>query len=51
MKEMFKVLYDYAKEDPKDFIWVISHLDQMRDMVDTRLEIKKENGYSKVVYI
>jgi hypothetical protein len=20
MKEMFKVLYDYAKEDPKDFI-------------------------------
>jgi DNA repair exonuclease SbcCD ATPase subunit len=30
---------------------VISHLDQMRDMVDNQVEIKKENGFSKVVYI
>ena len=43
-------LFNYLKHQ-FDFIWVISHLDQMRDMVDTRLEIKKENGYSKVVYI
>ncbi len=34
-----------------DFVWVISHLDQMRDMVDDKLEIKKENGFSKIVYI
>jgi hypothetical protein len=26
-------------------------LDQMRDMVDEQIEIKKENGFSKVVYI
>jgi hypothetical protein len=26
-------------------------LDQMRDMVDNQIEIKKDNGFSKVVYI
>ena len=31
-----------------DFIWVISHLEQMRDIVDGLIEIKKENGYSKI---
>jgi DNA repair exonuclease SbcCD ATPase subunit len=31
-----------------DFIIVISHLDAMRDMVDKQLEIKKENGFSKI---
>ena len=33
-----------------DFVWIISHLDQMRDMVDEQIEIKKENGYSKVIF-
>jgi len=31
-----------------DFIWVISHLDAMRDIVDGLIEIKKENGFSKI---
>lgn len=31
-----------------DFIWMISHLDAMRDIVDGLIEIKKENGYSKI---
>ena len=43
-------LFSYLKNQ-FDFIWVISHLDQMRDMVDNQIEIKKENGFSKVVYI
>jgi len=42
-------LFNYLKHQ-FDFIWVISHLDQMRDMVDSQIEIKKENGFSKVVY-
>ncbi len=44
------VLFNYLKHQ-FEFIWIISHLDQMRDMVDTRVEIKKEGGYSKVVCI
>jgi DNA repair exonuclease SbcCD ATPase subunit/DNA repair exonuclease SbcCD nuclease subunit len=40
-------LFTYLKHQ-FEFIWVISHLDQMRDMVDQQLEIKKENGYSKI---
>jgi len=31
-----------------DFIWMISHLEQMRDIVDGLIEIKKVNGYSKI---
>jgi exonuclease SbcC len=31
-----------------DFIWVISHLEQMRDIVDGLIEIKKESGFSKI---
>lgn len=42
-------LFNYLKTQ-FDFIWIISHLDQMRDMVDSQIEIKKENGYSKVIY-
>ena len=42
-------LFSYLKHQ-FDFIWVISHLDQMRDMVDEQIEIKKDNGFSKVVY-
>ena len=40
-------LFTYLKHQ-FEFIWIISHLDQMRDMVDMHLEIKKENGYSKI---
>lgn len=42
-------LFNYLKHQ-FDFIWIISHLDQMRDMVDNQIEIKKDGGYSKVVY-
>ena len=31
-----------------DFLWVISHLEQMRDIVDGLIEIRKENGFSKI---
>lgn len=31
-----------------DFIWVISHLEQMRDIVDGLIEIKKVGGFSKI---
>ena len=40
-------LFDFLKTN-FDFIIVISHLDVMRDMVDKQLEIKKENGFSKI---
>jgi DNA repair exonuclease SbcCD ATPase subunit len=33
-----------------DFIWIISHLEQMRDVVDGLIEIKKINGFSKIVF-
>ena len=44
---MIHSLFDYLKSN-FDFIIVISHLDAMRDMVDKQLEIKKENGFSKI---
>ena len=31
-----------------DFLWVISHLEQMRDIVDGLIEIKKVNGFSQI---
>jgi len=34
-----------------EFIWIISHLDSMRDFVNIRLEIVKENGFSKINYM
>jgi DNA repair exonuclease SbcCD ATPase subunit len=34
-----------------DFIIIISHLDALRDMVDSQMEIKKENGFSKVNFV
>jgi DNA repair exonuclease SbcCD ATPase subunit len=33
-----------------DFIWVISHLEQMRDIVDGLIEIKKVEGFSKIKF-
>ena len=31
-----------------DYVIVISHLDNIRDMVDNIVEIKKVNGYSRI---
>ncbi|MCX6780325.1 MAG: hypothetical protein NT034_04085, partial [Candidatus Magasanikbacteria bacterium] len=33
-----------------DFMIIVSHLDVMRDFVDSHIEVKKENGFSKVVF-
>jgi DNA repair exonuclease SbcCD ATPase subunit len=33
-----------------EFIWMISHLEQMRDIVDGLIEIKKIDGFSKINY-
>jgi DNA repair exonuclease SbcCD ATPase subunit len=33
-----------------DFIWIISHLDSIKDFVDDSLEITKENGCSKIIF-
>lgn len=34
-----------------DFIIVISHLDELRDMVDKYIEVKKDNGFSSVNFV
>jgi DNA repair exonuclease SbcCD ATPase subunit len=44
-----QTLFSYLKTN-FDFILVISHLDTLRDMVDGQIEIKKENGFSKVTF-
>lgn len=41
------LLFQYLKTQ-FDFVTIISHLDQIRDVVDSLVEIKKENGYSKI---
>lgn len=43
------MLFDYLKSQ-FGFIMCISHIDAMRDVVDKLVEIKKENGYSKINY-
>jgi DNA repair exonuclease SbcCD ATPase subunit len=43
MQTLFNILKGHV-----DFIIIISHLDVMRDMVNTVIEIKKEDGYSQV---
>lgn len=42
-------LFSYLKSN-FDFIWIISHLDVMKDMVDTRIEINKDGGFSRINY-
>lgn len=42
-------LFSYLKSN-FDFVWIISHLDVMKDMVDTRIEINKDGGFSKINY-
>lgn len=41
-------LFGYLKTQ-FEFIILISHIDSSRDMVDMQIEIKKENGFSKIV--
>jgi len=43
------MLFDYLKSQ-FGFILSISHIDAMRDIVDSLIEIKKESGYSKISY-
>jgi len=43
-------LFDYLKSE-FDFLFVISHIDMMRDMVDDLVEIYKEKGFSKVIHV
>lgn len=43
MNPLFSIL-----KDKFDFMFIISHLDSMKDMVDHTLEIKKEHGFSKI---
>ena len=40
-------LFDMLR-DKFDFAWIISHLDSMRDIVDSQIEISKIDGFSKV---
>ena len=46
---VMSTLFSYLKTN-FDFIWIISHLDAMKDMVDNRIEITKDNGFSKINY-
>lgn len=41
------LLFDYLKTQ-FDFMFCISHIDMMRDIVDTVLEINKVDGFSKI---
>jgi len=40
-------LFSFLKSN-FDFVWVVSHLDVLKDMVDTRLEIVKDAGFSRI---
>lgn len=42
------MLFDYLKTQ-FDFVLIISHLDYIKDMVDSYINIKKENGFSKII--
>lgn len=42
-------MFSYLRQQ-FDFIWIISHLDTIKDSADILLEITKENGCSKIVY-
>ena len=41
------MLFSYLKTQ-FDFVMIISHIDSMRDVVDSLLEVKKINGYSSI---
>ena len=44
------LLFEHLKTQ-YDFILVISHIEHMKDVVDTYIEVKKSKGYSKVEYV
>ena len=48
LNSMF-MLFDYLKST-FDFILIISHLDSMRDVMDTLININKIDRFSKVTY-
>ena len=41
-------LFAYLKNQ-FEFIWVVSHIEQMKDVVDLQLEIEKDGMFSKIV--
>lgn len=43
----FSLFMEYLKTQ-FEFVILISHIDSVRDMVDNHIEIKKENGFSKI---
>ena len=43
----FSLFLDYLKTQ-FDFVVLISHIDIVRDIVDSQIEIKKEKGFSKI---
>jgi len=43
----FALFLDYLKTQ-FDFAILISHIDIVRDIVDSQIDIKKENGYSAI---
>ena len=43
-------LFQYLKSQFQ-FTLIVSHIESMRDAVDSLLEIKKENGYSNINYV
>ena len=45
MHQLFSIL-----KNQFDFIIIVSHLEAVRDMVDSLMEIKMDNGYSKINY-
>jgi len=48
LNSMF-MLFEYLKSQ-FEFLMVISHLESVRDVVDNLIDIKKESGFSKVIY-
>ena len=42
-------LFQYLKSQFQ-FTLIVSHIDSMRDAVDTLLEVKKEKGFSNIIY-
>ena len=43
-------LFQYLKSQFQ-FTMVVSHIEEMRDAVDTLLELKKDEGFSKINFV
>ena len=50
LKELYYKEIQPSLKSQFGFILCISHIDAMRDAVDTLLEIKKENKFSNVLF-